>query len=267
MMEQWFIKNKKADFDLIAKNFGISSVLARLAVNRGISNKEQLEKYLKPSFEYLHNAHSMKDIEKASFILEQKIKDIEFDMLRRGLSRSSIKEELVEKARQDASSQGISADWVLQLTLNELQLAEQNATQQKELALTNLQENFDAELAQKIAKISETVAKKIESTAKYNNTQEEKEADYKRSWLSSYIDAKQAHSEMARTLLTVSINDGYSVIEDYIRQDKATFTKDYYLAFDAREAYNELAALSQEYLTHLGETYYGEVLVFFANRM
>ena len=55
MIEKWFIKNKKADFALIAKNFGISPVLARLAINRGIASKEQLEQYLKPSFEYLHN--------------------------------------------------------------------------------------------------------------------------------------------------------------------------------------------------------------------
>ena len=75
MMEKWFIKNKKADFDLIAKNFDISPILARLAINRGIASKEQLEQYLRPSFEYLHNAHSMKDIEKASSILEQKIKE------------------------------------------------------------------------------------------------------------------------------------------------------------------------------------------------
>lgn len=75
MMEKWFIKNKKADFDLIAKNFGISPILARLAINRGVTSKEQLEQYLNPSFRYLHSPYSMKDIKKASSILEQKIKE------------------------------------------------------------------------------------------------------------------------------------------------------------------------------------------------
>ncbi len=75
MMEKWFIKNKKADFDLIAKNFGISPILARLAINRGVTSKEQLEQYLNPSFKYLHSPYSMKDIKKASSILEQKIKE------------------------------------------------------------------------------------------------------------------------------------------------------------------------------------------------
>ena len=199
--------------------------------------------------------------------LKQRIEQINFNMLKRGLSRSSICDELVQKATDDASSQNTSADWVLQLTLNELQLAEQNALEQKELALANLQQNYDVQLEQEIAKLTESVAKKIESTAKYNNTQTEKEADYKKSWHSAYIDAKQAHSEMARTLLTVSINDGYAVIEEYIRQDKTTFAKDYYLGFETLFAYNEISSLQNEYVSHLGQTHFNELLAFFAGRL
>lgn len=199
--------------------------------------------------------------------LEQKIIDIDFDMMRRGLLQSSIRDELVEKARADATSQNTSADWVLQLTLNELQLQEQNATEQKELALTNLQQNYDVEFAQEVAEIKESVAKKVENTAKYNNTQKEKESDYKRNWHSAYIDAKQAHAEMARTLLTVSINEGYEVIAEYIRQDKATFTKDYYLGFSASDAYNQIVSLAQDYKTHMGETHYNELVSFFRSRL
>ena len=72
-MEKWFIKNKKADFDLIARTFGISPVLARLAVNKGIGSNEALEKYLRPSLKDLHNPHELKDIDKTCTILEQKI--------------------------------------------------------------------------------------------------------------------------------------------------------------------------------------------------
>ena len=72
-MEKWFIKNKKADFDLIARNFGISPVLARLAVNRGVSSGEELEKYLRPLMEHLHNPYLMKDMDKTCEILKRKI--------------------------------------------------------------------------------------------------------------------------------------------------------------------------------------------------
>lgn len=73
-MEKWFIKNKKADFDLIARTFGISPVLARLAVNRNVSSNEEMERYLRPSMKHLHNPHLMKDMDKTCEILEQKIR-------------------------------------------------------------------------------------------------------------------------------------------------------------------------------------------------
>ncbi len=72
-MEKWFIKNRKADFDLIARTFGISPVLARLAVNRGVSSNEELERYLRPLMDHLHSPHLMKDMDKACEILKVKI--------------------------------------------------------------------------------------------------------------------------------------------------------------------------------------------------
>jgi len=207
------------------------------------------------------------DKQKVQSNLQQKLDEINYDMLRRGLANSSIKDELLQKAQDDATSQNTSANWVLELTLKELDLAEQKATEQKQLELQNLQQSFNAELEHEIAETVEKVAKKIESTAKYNNTQTEKEADYKRNWHSAYIDAKQDHSQSARTLLTVAINDGYEVVAEYIKQDKTTFAKDYYLGFDATTAHNEITALSQDYIAHLGETHYNDLVSFFADRL
>ena len=50
-MEKWFIKNKKANFKVIADTFGISETLAKLVVNRDIKSNEELEAYLKPSLD------------------------------------------------------------------------------------------------------------------------------------------------------------------------------------------------------------------------
>lgn len=72
-MEKWFIKNRKADFDLIAKQFGISPVTARLAVNRGISSTQEMKQYLHPELSDMHNPRKMKDMERAVEIIREKI--------------------------------------------------------------------------------------------------------------------------------------------------------------------------------------------------
>ena len=72
-MEKWFIKSKRADFSVIAKQFGISEILARLSVNRDIKSNEQLEAYLHPSMDQLHDGSQMKDMKKACDIIKNKI--------------------------------------------------------------------------------------------------------------------------------------------------------------------------------------------------
>lgn len=74
-MEKWFIRNRKADFAMIAKQFGIREETARIAVNRGISSKEEMEAYLHPNMDNLHEPRTMKDMEKAAGIIKGKIKE------------------------------------------------------------------------------------------------------------------------------------------------------------------------------------------------
>lgn len=74
-MEKWFIKNKKADFSLIGKQFGISEVLARLIINRGVRTREELEAYLAPDYSKLHDPLLLKDVDSATDLLIRKIKD------------------------------------------------------------------------------------------------------------------------------------------------------------------------------------------------
>ena len=72
-MEKWFIRNRKADYGLIAKQFGINEVTARLAVNRGISSNQEMQAYLHPSLSDLHDPRLMKDMEKAAQIMKEQI--------------------------------------------------------------------------------------------------------------------------------------------------------------------------------------------------
>jgi single-stranded-DNA-specific exonuclease RecJ len=74
-MEKWFIKNKKANFSFIAKQFGISEVLAQLIVNRNITSNKELEEYINPSLKHLYMPGLLKDIDHACDILIDKIKE------------------------------------------------------------------------------------------------------------------------------------------------------------------------------------------------
>jgi single-stranded-DNA-specific exonuclease len=73
-MEKWVLKNKKADFAAMTEQYKISEVIARLLINRNQESKEDIEAYLNPALDRLHNPLTMKDMIKACDILADKIK-------------------------------------------------------------------------------------------------------------------------------------------------------------------------------------------------
>ncbi len=72
--EYWVIKNKKADFQRIMTECGISEVLARCLVNRGYEETEEIRDFLYPNLSKLSDPFLMKDMEKACSILTAKMK-------------------------------------------------------------------------------------------------------------------------------------------------------------------------------------------------
>ncbi|MBH1939529.1 single-stranded-DNA-specific exonuclease RecJ [Mobilitalea sibirica] len=72
-MEYWVIKNKKADFKKIMEQCKISEVLARCLVNKGLEDSEDIEAFLNPNMDKMHDAMLMKDMEKSCSILKEKI--------------------------------------------------------------------------------------------------------------------------------------------------------------------------------------------------
>ena len=73
-MEKWVLKNKKADFAAMMKQYKISEVIARLLVNRNQKEEKDIEVFLHPDLVHLHNPLLMKDMVKACDILTDKIK-------------------------------------------------------------------------------------------------------------------------------------------------------------------------------------------------
>ena len=68
---KWMLHAKKADFNKIAENFGISPVTARIIRNRGIEDMESIRHSLHGSIEDLHDP-LLPDMEKAVGILRRK---------------------------------------------------------------------------------------------------------------------------------------------------------------------------------------------------
>ena len=73
MKERWFIKNIKADYKTMSLKYGISELMSKLIINRGIFEDEIIKSYVTPEFNRLHNPREMKDLEVAVNILKEKI--------------------------------------------------------------------------------------------------------------------------------------------------------------------------------------------------
>ena len=74
-MEKWVVRSKNADFAAMMKKHNISEVVARLLANRDVIEDEDVDKFLNPSIEGLYDPSLLKDIDKASSIIQDKIKD------------------------------------------------------------------------------------------------------------------------------------------------------------------------------------------------
>ena len=72
---KWMVSAKKADFNLIAGECGISPILARLIRNRDVVGVEETRRFLKGTTRDLHDPRMLPDAEKAVDILCQKIEE------------------------------------------------------------------------------------------------------------------------------------------------------------------------------------------------
>ncbi|MBE5997781.1 MAG: single-stranded-DNA-specific exonuclease RecJ, partial [Lachnospiraceae bacterium] len=71
--EQWFLTTKRADFDAVARRFGIDPVIARILRNRDITGDEEIRTFLYGTVRDLHDPMQMRDMDAAVLILKNKI--------------------------------------------------------------------------------------------------------------------------------------------------------------------------------------------------
>ena len=72
-MHKWTLQNKSADFDGIRRRFGVSAVTARLLVNRGKTEYDEIREFIRPTTEDFHSPELMKNLPFLADILIEKI--------------------------------------------------------------------------------------------------------------------------------------------------------------------------------------------------
>ena len=72
-MAKWMVSAKKADFNGIAKRFGIDPVIARILRNRDLVTEEEIDRFLHGTPKDMHSPYLLKDVEKAADIIRNKI--------------------------------------------------------------------------------------------------------------------------------------------------------------------------------------------------
>lgn len=72
-MEKWMLETKRGDFYKMAEEYGISPVLARIMVNRGVSEDEKIRRYLRGTLDDLYEPALLLDMDKAVALLVEHI--------------------------------------------------------------------------------------------------------------------------------------------------------------------------------------------------
>nr|WP_137698691.1 single-stranded-DNA-specific exonuclease RecJ [Ruminiclostridium herbifermentans] len=72
-MEKWILKNPKRDFKKMSQSLGVSELICRILVNRCIDDYETAKRFIQPDIEGLYDGRLMKDLEKGTLIIKDKI--------------------------------------------------------------------------------------------------------------------------------------------------------------------------------------------------
>ncbi|MBZ9688127.1 single-stranded-DNA-specific exonuclease RecJ [Clostridium estertheticum] len=75
MEKKWLIRSTSKDIRTLAKDSGVSEVIAKILINRGFQNKIDIKKFMTASLEDLYDPFLMKDMEKATELIKLAIEN------------------------------------------------------------------------------------------------------------------------------------------------------------------------------------------------
>lgn len=73
--ELWMVQTKRADFSGLAMRLGVSPVAVRVMRNRGLTEEEEMRKYLYGTLDDLYDPRLMKGMEQAAELIARKLKE------------------------------------------------------------------------------------------------------------------------------------------------------------------------------------------------
>ena len=74
-MERWTVRNVKFNTEGFAQALGVSSVVAKLMVNRGIYEIDKAKAFLDSNIDKMHDGNLMKDLTKAVHLMKENIEN------------------------------------------------------------------------------------------------------------------------------------------------------------------------------------------------
>ncbi|MCB2294257.1 single-stranded-DNA-specific exonuclease RecJ [Clostridium algoriphilum] len=77
MEKKWLLRNTSKDICSLAKNSGVSEVIAKILINRGFDNALDIKKFMRASIDDLYDPFLMKDMEKATSLIQLAIENKE----------------------------------------------------------------------------------------------------------------------------------------------------------------------------------------------
>jgi len=77
MEKKWLLRNTSKDISSLAKNSGVSEVIAKILINRGFDNAIDIKKFMRASVDDLYDPFLMKDMEKATSLIKLAIESKE----------------------------------------------------------------------------------------------------------------------------------------------------------------------------------------------
>ncbi|HEY8890579.1 MAG TPA: single-stranded-DNA-specific exonuclease RecJ [Clostridium sp.] len=77
MEKKWLLRNTSKDIKSLAKNSGVSEVIAKILINRGFSSEIDIKKFMRASLDDLYDPFLMKDMEKAIGLIKLAIENKE----------------------------------------------------------------------------------------------------------------------------------------------------------------------------------------------
>lgn len=71
MREKWIVQTKKGDFNGLAGELGVSPLVVRCMMNRGLTDRDEMRRYLYGTLEDLHDPFLMKDMQVAVALVKE----------------------------------------------------------------------------------------------------------------------------------------------------------------------------------------------------